>query len=155
MSSNIIIAIIQTILLIIFFLYRKSYYSWLTDGNIDLLALIATSIVYICMEIGGIYHFCFSANLWLFLSINLGCLVFGIIPDLVKAMDKHKKECYKFLREKCDVSDDEFDAFKSKSRKEQLDFLLGLRTVETKENLIKNAKDLKWWEPILSRRKSG
>lgn len=142
MSSSAIIAIIQTVLLIIFFIYRKSHYSWLTDGFADLLALISTSIVYICMKVCNIYHIGLGINLCLFFIVNLSFLLFGIGPNLIDEMWYHEKECYK----KLNVTDDELDVFRNKTRQEQLNFLL-------EKGLIQNSKDLKWWEPVLTQKK--
>lgn len=142
MSSSAIIAIIQTVLLVIFFIYRKSHYSWLTDGFADLLALISTSIVYICMKVCNIYHVGLDINLCLFLIVNLTFFFLGIGPNLIDEMWYHENECYK----KLNVTDDELDTFKNKTRQEQLNFLL-------EKGLIQNSKDLKWWEPVLTQEK--
>lgn len=142
MSSSAIIAIIQTVLLVIFFIYRKSHYSWLTDGFADLLALISTSIVYICMKVCNIYHVGLGINLCLFLIVNLTFFFLGIGPNLIDEMWYHENECYK----KLNVTDDELDTFKNKTRQEQLNFLL-------EKGLIQNSKDLKWWEPVLTKKK--
>lgn len=142
MSSSAIIAIIQTVLLVIFFIYRKSHYSWLTDEFADLLALISTSIVYICMKVCNIYHVGLGMNLYLFFIVNLTFLFLGIIPNLIDETQNHENECYK----KLNVTDDELDVFRNKTRQEQLNFLL-------KKGLIQNSKDLKWWEPVLTQEK--
>lgn len=142
MSSSIVLAIIQTVLLVIFFIYRKSHYSWLTDGFADLLALISTSIVYICMKVCNIYHVGLAMNLCLFFVVNLSFLLFGIGPNLINEMWYHEKECYK----KLNITDDELDVFRNKTRQEQLNFLL-------EKGLVRNNKDLKWWEPVLTQEK--
>lgn len=142
MSSSTIIVIIQTVLLVIFFIYRKSHYSWLTDGLADLLALIATSLVYLCMKVCGIYHVCLSITLCLFFMVNLSFLFLGIRPNLIDEVENHEKECY----ERLNATDAELDIFKNKTRLEQLDFLL-------EKGLIQNSKDLKWWEPVLTQKK--
>ena len=142
MSSSAIIAIIQTMLLVIFFIYRKYHYSWLTDGFADLLVLISTSIVYICMKVCNIYHIGLAMNLCLFFIVNLTFFFLGIGPNLIDEMWYHENECYK----KLNVTDDELDTFKNKTRQEQLNFLL-------EKGLIQNSKDLKWWEPVLTQEK--
>lgn len=142
MSSSTIIAIIQTVLLVIFFIYQKSHYSWLTDGDADLLALISTSIIYICMKVCNIYHVGLGMNLCLFFIVNLTFLFLGIIPNLIDETKNHENECYK----KLNATDDELDVFRNKTRQEQLNFLL-------EKGFIRNSKDLKWWEPVLTQEK--
>lgn len=142
MSSSIVLAIIQTVLLVIFFIYQKIHYSWLTDGFAELLALIATSIVYICMRVCNIYHIGLDINLCLFFVVNLSFLLLGIGPNLINEMWYHENECYK----KLNVTDDELGTFKNKTRQEQLNFLV-------EKGLIRNSKDLKWWEPVLKKKK--
>lgn len=142
MSSSIVLAIIQTVLLVIFFIYQKIHYSWLTDGFAELLALIATSIVYICMRVCNIYHVGLGINLCLFFVVNLSFLFLGIRPNLIDEMWYHENECY----EKLNSVGTKPDKFENKTRQKQLDFLI-------KKGLIQNSKDLKWWEPVLKKEK--
>lgn len=142
MSSSIVLAIIQTVLLVIFFIYQKTHYSWLTDGFAELLALIATSIVYICMRVCNIYHVGLGINLCLFFVVNLSFFYLGIGPNLIEETWYHEMECHK----KLNSVGIELDKFENKTRQEQLDFLV-------EKGLIRNSKDLKWWEPVLKKKK--
>lgn len=142
MNSSIVLAIIQTVLLIAFFIYQKTHYSWLTDGFAELLALIATSIVYICMRVCNIYHIGLGINLCLFFVVNLSFFFLGIGPNLADEMQYHEEECY----EKLNSVGIKPDKFENKTRQKQLDFLL-------EKGLIRNDKDLKWWEPVLVQEK--
>ena len=74
--------------------------------------------------------------------MNLTFFFLGIGPNLIDEMWYHENECYK----KLNVTDDELDTFKNKTRQEQLSFLL-------EKGLIQNSKDLKWWEPVLTQEK--